>query len=188
MNPVWIPLSLIVALAALALALRAYPRQPLVLMMLAPAALSLAVLVSDDLVWPLLAVNGALVIVAAADLFTLPRARHLAAERVTSPIFSLGKSQRVELTLINRSARELWVEARDDKPEALTQEPDHFKLILPPSSRSVVHYQLSASRRGSFRLEQVYFETRSRFVFWRRQIRTPVATALQCLSRYRPIG
>ncbi len=177
-NPLWIPLAVLLPLGVLAGIKRIYPHRPLVLLILVPGLLSLSVLIDERLLWPLLGLDGLLGCVAVADLLTLPTKRGFSAERVAPRIVSLGKSQPVELTLGNRTGREQFVHVRDSRPADLDFDPEELILRLPPRSRSAVHYQLRARRRGAFQLDQVYLRVRSRGGFWYRYLRYDVSNVL----------
>ena len=45
---------------------------------------------------------------------------------------------------------------------------------LPGRSRTTLHYEIRATRRGSFTLRTVYIEARSRFGLWKRYLNYPV--------------
>ncbi len=62
---------------------------------------------------------------------------------------------------------------RDDVPDECQAKPEHFQVRLPPQSRSTVGYELSAQRRGAFRLEPVYLRVGSRLGLWQRQFACP---------------
>ncbi len=177
-NPLWIPLAVVLPLVALALGRRIYPHQPLVLLALVPAILSIVILVESRTLLPLLVLDGLLVAAAAIDLATLPSSAGFGAERTVGRIASLGKQTTVELTIANRTAREQFVEIRDSQPADLDYEPADFVLKLPPRSRSVVHYQLRARRRGAFTLDQVHLRVRSRGGLWYRYLRYSVPNLL----------
>jgi hypothetical protein len=116
-------LALAVAIAApfgvLGWLLKVYPRPPLIRLGLVPAGLALLVLATPAALWVVVPLDLVLVCVAIADLLTLPRQRHLSAERETVRVASLGKPHRVTLTLLNHSQRPFTVSIRDGMPQEL---------------------------------------------------------------------
>jgi uncharacterized protein (DUF58 family) len=177
-NPLWILLAAILPLAALGYWLEIYPRRTLVLALLAPTLFALGLLLADAVLAPLLAVDLAIGLVALADLTTLARRDTFAVERESGRIASLRQAHPVRLTVTNRSPREWRVDVRDDLPAGLEADPDRFEIRLSPQSRSTVHYQLKASRRGAFVQEQVYLRVSSRLGLWQRSLRFPLAARL----------
>ena len=150
-----------------------YPHRPLLIAMIAPCALTFGVLFRDDLFLFVAIVDTALVVIAAADLFTLAGPKAFSARREAMRIASLKMNHRVTLTITNhtRSRRHVWI--RDDMPEEFAATPKEFTLRMEPRSRATMHYELKSSRRGAFELEAVYVRVRSRFGLWKRQITIP---------------
>jgi uncharacterized protein (DUF58 family) len=114
--------------------------------------------------------NSAVVVVAIFDLCTLPRRSAFSINRETPKIASLKKSQEVVLTLSNQSWRRFLVQLKDDVPETFTAEPGDFNLFVRGRSRTFLHYQLTSSERGAFKLENTYLRVRGRLGLWRRHL------------------
>jgi len=131
-----------------------------------------------------------ILLVAAADLLSLPQPRSFSVERSTLRIASLKKRHAVSLTVSNHSGRacQLWV--RDDVPQEFEAQPDEFVRRLAARSRITLHYDLTASRRGSFVLAAVYVRVRSGLGLWPRFLALPCRSLLsvypdmQQLSEY----
>ncbi len=178
MNPLALLILVPLALAGLGWAKQIYPHRLLVVWTLFPALMSLGLVVGAGF-WPWLIGFDALVaVVVAADLATVPSRKWFACEREMGRIASLRKPHPVMLTISNRSRRPLEVWLRDDVPEECSAQPDQFGLRMPPQSRSSVHYQLEARRRGAFRLEAVYLRATSRLKLWQRHMTFPAVDAL----------
>ncbi|REJ69656.1 MAG: DUF58 domain-containing protein [Planctomycetota bacterium] len=118
--------------------------------------------------WVLVAFDAAVVLLAFADLFTLPRQGAFSASRSMVRIASLGKSHDVELVVSNHSERDHDVKVRDDLADELVAEPEEFVVRLRSQSRSTLRYRLKPQRRGAFRLARIYLQVRSRMTLWRR--------------------
>jgi len=178
LNPILALLAIVALLFCLGYFKQVYPYRPLVLLALVPAVMSLGLTARDTLWLPLLWLDILLGLVALGDLFSLPRHLMFSAEREAGRIASLGKPHPVSLTISNRSRGEHTVWIRDDSPPDLVADPDRIALRLTGRSRSTMHYQLTARRRGSFRLEKVYLRVRSRFGLWQRHLEYACPTVL----------
>ena len=187
----WLLLALFLApLAALAYGRRTFPHTPLALVMLGPCLLSLGLVGRPEIFLLVATADVAILLVAIADLLSVPGPRAFSAERTTLRIASLQKRHPVTLTVNNHSRRALHVRIRDDLAEQLEALPDDFARHLPGRSRTTLHYEIRAARRGSFTLRTVYLEARSRFGLWKRYLNYPVESTLhvypdmQQLSEY----
>lgn len=173
---------LIVLLAAPLLALawwrRIYPHTPLLVALLVPAVLSLALLVDARLLPAIALIDVLIPAVALFDLFTLPRQRSFTIERETTRVVSLRKNHRVTLHVSNLSSRSRTAWIRDDIPQEFEPQPKEFVLRLGPRSRTTVHYELKATRRGEFQLRQLNLRVRSLLGLWQRLLVYPQATEL----------
>lgn len=178
MNPLGYLLVAILPLAALAYWRRAFPNRRLVWLALVPAALSLVLLALDALLPVVLIADGVLLAVAAADLLTLPRKKDFVVERQVLRIASLRQPHRVMLTIANRSTRgyEAWV--RDGYPAAFEATPPDFQVQLAPKTRATMHYELSATRRGAFTLQELFVRIHSRLKLWVLYLAYPVESLI----------
>ncbi len=175
----WLMLAvLLMPLAFLGFQRQIYPHTPLVVLLLAPAVLSMGTLVWPEIFLVVVAIDLALLVAAVADLTTLPSARSLSAERSTLRIVSVQKRHPVTLTILNRSSRSWHVVIRDDVPQEFTATPDELVRRLPPRSRVTLHYEIRASRRGSFSMEQIYLRVRSRLGLWQRYLTYAASSVL----------
>jgi uncharacterized protein (DUF58 family) len=175
-TPLLILIAALVVLTLLGYLVKIYPHRPLVLLALVPAASSLALMFLPGSFWPLLALDGLLLIVALMDLAMLPRQAAFLVQRETQRIVSLGKHHDVMLLVNNHSRRRqtIWlrdalpISSEDGTPGDFVVEPDHFLLRLEPRKRAVVHYRLSARRRGAFQVDRAYLRVRSPCGLWQR--------------------
>jgi len=131
-----------------------------------PVFMTLLVLAAPGMFPVVLGIDGALGLLFALDLFTLPRAGWVEVERETMRVASIQQNHRVELTVSNRGSRARTVVLRDDVPAGFEFEPKEFQLRLEPRSRATVHYDMKPHRRGSFDLECVYIRVRSWLSMW----------------------
>ncbi len=156
----------------------------------APAALSLVLLVQPGLLPVILLIDGAILLAAVVDLFTLPRKSAFAIERETARVVSVQKSHAVTLHVSNLSHRGTTGWIRDDIPQEFEPTPKEFVLRLAPRSRATVRYELKATKRGAFSLEHVNLRVRSLLGLWQRLLAYPQRSELhvypdmQQLSEY----
>src|SRR5688572_4458351 len=81
-NTVWLLLlALVFPLGLVAWWNRIYPHTPLAILAVAHAVNLIATLIYPDVVWAAVALDGAIILAAAADLLTLPRSGDFSAER-----------------------------------------------------------------------------------------------------------
>jgi uncharacterized protein (DUF58 family) len=185
-------LGLGIPLLVLARKWRVYPGPGLVLLILLPTLLCIPALFLPTLHEPLFRLGGpsapgvspitliALAIAAMAlfDLSQLPRQRDFVVEREMGRVASLRKKHRVTLTISNQSRRPWLVQLKDDLAQELRSEPEVFFLNLAPRSRSTVHYDLRAGRRGKFLLDCLHFRVPSRWRLWQRYLDRPLPAEL----------
>ena len=205
MNPLVLTLLFPLALVVLARAWGIYPRRLMVWLALVPAvfaavsvavgellsflvAVDMVVVAVDLLLLPaLVALDVVLLVVFVIDLLTLPRRDAFDCQREMQRVASLKMPHQVRLVIGNRSRRlhEVWV--RDDLPDECDAEPGHFRLRVPPLSRSTVHYRLEARRRGAFHLATVYVRVASWLRFWQRDFQYAVDSPLHVYPDMRQI-
>lgn len=168
----------VVPLWALAYFYRVFPHPPLVVLAAVPAALSLLIVFWPATLWLVLAVDLVVVVVAAVEALTLPRARDISVERKVGRVASLRGAHPVTLTLNHHGQHPRMVWVRDGLPAELVAEPNEFALQLAPRSRASLDYSLRAQRRGAFALRTVHVRVRSHWGFWQRLLDYPAADEL----------
>ncbi len=169
---------LVAPLVGLAAWKKIYPHTPLVVLLAVPSLLALALLFAPQLFPAVVLVDAAIFAITLVDLWTLPGKKSFQVDREATRVASIQKNHRVTLHLSNlsRRARVAWV--RDDVPQEFEVEPKEFVLRLGPRSRTTVHYELRASRRGAYELEQVNLRVRSLLGFWQRFLVYPQETPI----------
>jgi uncharacterized protein (DUF58 family) len=174
---------LIVVLAVLPIALlawtkRIYPHLAQIALFSVPVFLTLLLLIDKRLLALVLIVDLTIPLLILIDLFTIPGKRQLAVERQALKIASLQKPHRVTLQISNVGNRSFSVWIRDDVPQEFIAEPNEFILKLGPHSRTTVHYDLTASRRGAFAMHCIHVRVRSLFGLWKRYYRYDAKCAI----------
>jgi uncharacterized protein (DUF58 family) len=165
-------------LVALAAWQRIFPGGALVAWSLLPWALSSGLLLQRDWLPLILAVDFALLAVALSDLIGIPGRRTFTVQRQCQRIASLRQNHRVSLLLSNSGRRPERVWIRDGVPQEFECYPEEFRLTLRPRSRTTVHYELKAARRGAYQLDAVHLRVRSRLGLWQRLLTYPQTSTI----------
>ncbi|MGH1346272.1 MAG: DUF58 domain-containing protein [Nannocystales bacterium] len=151
------------------------PSRLLVLLLIAPLCLGLAVAYEASLVWPMLAVDGVIMLAAASDM-VLARRRLITVSRSVEPgVFSLGRLNPVRLELRSSSTRSLRVAVNDDLFDHAQAQGLPLEVQVPPRGRVSVSYQVTPSRRGEYTLGDHWVRCRSPLGLWTRQLRIPAS-------------
>lgn len=170
---------------------RVYPHVPLLIVSLVPVAMTFLLLTPENTLWEVgdgwpvtaqmllvLGIDAAIVLFGLIDLLSIPSAGAFTVERQATRIASLGQAHRVVLTISNHARRRLAIWIRDDVPQEFEREPNEFVLRLAGRSRATLHYDMTPTRRGAFKLETVFVRVRSMFGLWKRHLSYPVETEL----------
>ncbi len=168
--------AVVAPLLAAAWLLRVYPERRLVYLALVPGVLSVGLLVTEMLLWPLLVLDVALGVVVVADLATLPPRSTFSVQRESVRVASLRKRHPVSLTVSNHSPRSYPVVVRDGVPHRLNPQPSEFFLPMQGRSRTTWEYVLRPGRRGAFTIPQVHVKVQSRLGLWQRLLSYPCET------------
>ncbi|MDX1945500.1 MAG: DUF58 domain-containing protein, partial [Pirellulaceae bacterium] len=176
--------GLLIVLACLPLVLLAawkkiYPHTPLLVLLAVPVLLTFGLLIQPGLLPVILLIDVAVVVIGGIDLLTLPGRKTFQLDREeTTRIASLGQNHRITLHVSNLGWRSQTAWLRDDIPQEFEPTPKEFVLRLAPRSRTTVHYELKASRRGAFQLKQLNLRVRSLLGLWQRFLVFPDETAI----------
>ena len=148
------------------------PARPLVLLSLVPLALGALVLVDRSMLWPMLGVDVALVLVALGDLALAWRPL-VSVSREAPDVFSLGRPNRVRLSLRSQARRRLSMRVTDDLFDDARAIGLPAELSLPRRGTGSVEYQVEPSRRGAYALGDHFVRYPSPLGLWIRQLRLP---------------
>jgi uncharacterized protein (DUF58 family) len=144
------------------------PSLRLVLLCLAPLAVSLAAVVEPDLVRPMLGMDAAIVALAIADAW-MARRRLVEVTREAPPVLSVGRANTVTLHLRSLADGPLDLVITDDLPAPAEGLPAHLRLG--PRGQARVQYQLLPTRRGAYQLGDHHLRHPSPLGLWQRQLR-----------------
>jgi uncharacterized protein (DUF58 family) len=148
------------------------PSRRLVLCALAPAVLALVALLDQTLLWPMLALDASLVVLAAADA-VVGRRRLIEVTREAGEVFSIGRQNPVTLELRSLARRRLAVAVRDDLFDDAECEDLPLAATLPARGRMTLRYRVKPSRRGSYLLGDHHVRYPTPLGLWQRQLRIP---------------
>jgi uncharacterized protein (DUF58 family) len=123
---------------------------------LVAAVLSVAVaLFPGDSTWGLIAVNAALLVVAAVDWWVAPRPAGVGVERSLPAIVSLGQRATVSWTVANPGRRPLRVAFADELAPSLHATRRRLEVTVPPTARATTSVEVAPTRRGRFELRDL---------------------------------
>jgi len=165
-----------------------WPGRPLATAALLPALLSLGLFFDEALKPWLLALDGVVALVAAADLLSLIGARRFRVERRCGAVGSLGEPTAVELTVENLGRSGRLLRLKDDVPETMTAEPGEFVARVPRRGRAVLAYTVTPRRRGTYTFGRVDALVSSRLGLWQRSVSWPVTTRVKVYPDIRQIA
>ncbi len=145
------------------------PGRALVLLAIAPLLVALLTLFDRTLIWPLLALNGGILLLAGFD--ALLAIRPLVTVKRSAPdVFSIGRVNLVTLELRSRGRRRLSVAVTDDLFDDAASDELPARAVLPARGRSVVRYRVLPNRRGAYQLGDHHVRYRSPLGLWLRQL------------------
>jgi uncharacterized protein (DUF58 family) len=146
------------------------PSARLVLLAIAPVLFALASVVDATLLWPMLAIDGAIVLVALADLI-LGLGHTVTAQRLPPGVLSIGRENPVSVELASRVRRRLVLLLNDDLPVELVANDLPARAVIAPRGRATVTYHVRPSRRGAFELGDHHLRHPTPLGLWWRQVR-----------------
>lgn len=148
------------------------PSRALVLLALAPLILAFGMLFDKTLLWPMLATDAGIVVVAAIDALLAYRPLFVVT-RHAGQVFSIGRPNPVTLEVRSRTWRALTVLLKDDLFETAESSDFPLSIEVPARTQRVVRYYVTPTRRGAFELGDHNLRYRSPFGLWIRQVRVP---------------
>ncbi len=154
------------------------PTRTLLWLLVLPFGLALVAIVDRTVVWPMLASDAALALVAALDA-SLGLLATVEVRREAPTVLSLGRPNRVRLELRNAGRRPLDVVVTDDVrvPGAVRGLPAPAHLA--GGARATVEYVVEPDERGAHELGAHFVRARSQLGLWMRQRRLPAAQAVR---------
>ncbi len=145
------------------------PSRALVLLMAGPLALSLFTVVDQSLVWPMMAADLAILLVALLDV-ALARRPLVSVQREAPAVFSVGRPNVVTLHVRSNARRRLAIRIHDDLFRD-SESPDlPVSTDLAPRGSATLRYHVRPRRRGRFDLGHHYVRYLSPIGLFLRQV------------------
>jgi uncharacterized protein (DUF58 family) len=154
------------------------PTLRLVLLALVPLGLGAGMVLDQTLLLPMLAVDGALALLAVLDGL-LAMGRAVTVEREPPSVLSVGRANPVRLHLLSTSRRRLAVTVTDDRPPEVEALGLPARATLRARGRASLVYHLRPSRRGLIEIGAHNVRYPSPLGLWQRQLRQPARHALK---------
>ena len=169
-SPWLLMLAVLAPLVAMMLVRKAYPTGRMTWLAVIPFVMTLGIPWFPVWWWYLVVlVDSAILLAAIIDAWMLPDLKQIEVTRSMPRVASLDKPHPVELSIDNRSSRQLQMRLSDDASDQLTLDPPVHNLTLLPSKRITVQHTITSYRRGAFQLEHLYCQVASRLGLWRQQ-------------------
>jgi uncharacterized protein (DUF58 family) len=154
------------------------PGKNAVMLAIAPAVLSLAVLASDAFLIPVLALDIVIVGIAFFDLISLPGRQHFEVERDLPGTFAIGRFYTVTLSLTSRCRRAVEIDLNDYLPDSGEARRLPARFPMAARSRMAWEYELAFHSRGQHELASAYVRVGSRFGMWSRVLTYDVPSSV----------
>jgi uncharacterized protein (DUF58 family) len=148
------------------------PSRRLVLLAVVPVVLALTTLLDETLLWPMLAIDAGLALVALVDL-VMGLSPLVRVERELPDVFSIGRLNPVTLEVSSRARRKLVVQVNDDLFAGAEAQDLPGRVALPARGREVLRYRVRPSRRGAYELGDHHLRYPTPLGLWLRQLRQP---------------
>jgi uncharacterized protein (DUF58 family) len=117
------------------------------------------------------ALDIAVAVLVGIDIFLTPDRKVLSAQREMNKRFSIGRENRVSITVENRADETLLCRLTDDYPQEMNCSACDFAFGILPRTSITLSYVLVPKSKGVYNFGSVYIRFRSRFGFFDRQIK-----------------
>lgn len=117
-----------------------------------------------------LAIDAILVLLLLVDWFMTQGKDKLVCSREVSERLSIGRSNKVSLTVFNSGAQDLRCRLRDDYPRTMEQSAQRFSFACPAGSQVDLHYMLRPNVRGQYKFGKINIAYLSALGFFWRQL------------------
>jgi uncharacterized protein (DUF58 family) len=162
------------------------PSARLVLLAIAPVLFALASVADATLLWPMLAVDGAIVIAAVVDLL-LGLGHTVTARRGQVAVLSIGRENPISVEVASRARRRLKVRLNDDLPVELVAADLPAEAELAPRGRATITYHVRPSRRGAFQLGDHHLRHLTPLGLWWRQLHVRASSEVRVYPDVRAV-
>ncbi|MGC4094535.1 MAG: DUF58 domain-containing protein [Polyangiaceae bacterium] len=146
------------------------PSLRLILLLVVPALLSLLALADASLMRAVWMVDGAIALLALLDALSVVSPL-VWVSRKAPAVLSVGRPNRIPLTVRSRSRRTLEVLVNEDLFESSSAEGLPARVTIAPFASQSLDYFVTPTRRGAYQLGNHYVRYPSLLGLWRRQLR-----------------
>ncbi len=162
------------------------PSARLVILAALPVLFSLAALADATLLWPMLALDAGIAVIALVDLLVgLPQL--VTARRHAPRVLSVGRDNPVTVEIESRSRRSLVVLLKDDLPAECAAADLPARAVLAGRGRATVTYHVRPVRRGAFQLGDHHLRYPTVLGLWWRQARVSARDAVRVYPDVRAV-
>lgn len=154
------------------------PSRLFVLLMLIPLGLAVAAIADRSILWPMLAADAFIALLALADAL-LARRPLVEVRRTTREVYSIGRANPVTLELRSRARRPLTVRVTDDLFDHAAAPELPLAVELAPGARTSAVYRVVPRRRGTYALGGHTLRYRSPLGMWTRQVKQPASQTVR---------
>lgn len=148
------------------------PTRSLIWLAALPLALACLVPFDDAMLWPMLAADAGILVLALIDALA-SGARLVTVSRRNPEVFSIGRANPVTVELRSRARRRLSVELTCELFDHAEAEGLPMRVELRPNGRAIERFRITPHRRGAFKLGDSVVRWRSPLGLWQRQQRFP---------------
>lgn len=148
------------------------PNRSLILLAVVPLVLAVLVPFDPAMLWPMLAADAALLLLALGDA-ALAAPKLVSLSRRVGDVFSIGRPNAVTVELRSRARRRLRVELTCELFEHAHAPELPLRFELPARGRTVQRFRVIPRRRGAHVLGDMVLRYPSPLSLWKRQLRFP---------------
>lgn len=148
------------------------PNRSLVWLAIVPLVLAVMVPFDDAMLWPMLAADAGMLLLAVADGLMTPR-RAVTISRRAPEVFSLGRTNVVTVEVRSQIRRRLKVELTCELFDHASAENLPMQLKVEGRGRAIDRFKVIPRRRGAHAIGDTVVRYPSPLGLWKRQIRFP---------------
>jgi len=158
--------------------MRAVPTLRLLALLLVPVGFAVASIADRSLLWPMLAADGVVVLLALLDLL-LSRGLQVEVSRQCRSVLPLARPSPVQVVVRSRSHRPLAIDIAEDLfPEATTQDLP-LRVTLAPQGSAELRYTIVPTQRGAHTIGSHHVRFPSVLQLWFLQRHIPAKTEIK---------
>ncbi|MCA9682344.1 MAG: DUF58 domain-containing protein [Myxococcales bacterium] len=150
------------------------PNRSMVWLAVVPVILAAMIPFDESMLWPMLAVDAGLVVLAALDAL-LTRGKAVTVSRRCAEVFSIGRPNHVTVELRSQARRRLKIELTCELFDDASAPELPLQINLRSRRRAVERFRIIPRKRGAHVLGDIVVRFPSLLGLWKRQVRFPAA-------------